>query len=167
MNRTLSRILAGTAALVAASAFVLPLHAAPATPAPAPAPTTTKLVHIATLNSAAANREFQTNVQILQNQRKAIVELNAAMEKEKDSKKKQEMKTRLDRDVAKLNEDNDKMQKAYGFSLARSYTMEIVTSNIYMMVTDEEAAQIEKEQKAAAAKAEAAKTEAAKTKSKK
>ncbi len=167
MNRTSSRTLAIIAASLAASAFVLQLHAAPATPAPAASPAPTKLVLVRTLNTVTENQEFQTNVQVMKNQQKALVELNAAMEKEKDPKKKQEMKTRFDRDLAKFTDDSDKMQKAYGFSLARNYTMEIVTSNIYMLVTDEEAAQFEKNQKAAAAKAESAKAEATKTKSKK
>ena len=35
------------------------------------------------------------------------------------------------------------MQKAYGFSLSRNYTMEIETAHIYMQVTDEEAARVD------------------------
>lgn len=118
-----------------------------------PAAKQQKLVKIATLNTAEANREFQANVQVMQAQRQKAVELNAAMEKEKDAKKKAELKTQLDQAMAKLNEDNDKMQKAYGFSLARNYTMVIETAHIYMLVTDEEAAVIEKAEKEAAAKA--------------
>jgi hypothetical protein len=106
-----------------------------------------KLVRIATLNTVQANREFQNNVQLLQNQRAAAVELTAAVEKEKDAKKKKELKTQLDALLAKLNENNNAMQKAYGFSLSRSYTMEIETAHIYMLVTDEEAAKIEQAQK--------------------
>ncbi|HUR59200.1 MAG TPA: hypothetical protein VM029_15900, partial [Opitutaceae bacterium] len=122
-------------------------------PAPTPAPQPQKLVKVATLNNAEANREFQANVQLLQGQRQAAVELNAAMDKEKDAKKKQELKTQLDQLMAKLNENNDKMQKAYGFSLTRNYSMEIEKANIYMFVTDEEAAAIEKAQQAEAKKA--------------
>lgn len=121
--------------------------------ATAPAPKQQKLVKVATLNNAQANHEFQANVQLLQAQRQAAAELTAALEKEKDAKKKRELKTQLDQLVAKLNENNDKMQKAYGFSLTRNYTMEIETSHIYMLVSDEEAAKIEQEQKAAAKKA--------------
>lgn len=116
-----------------------------------------KLVRVATLSSVEANREFQANVQLLQMQRQAAVEINGAMEKEKDAKKKNELKTQLDQLLARLNENNEKMQKAYGFSLARNYTMEIEKSHIYMQVTDEEAAKIDKAQKEAAKKAPAAK----------
>lgn len=114
----------------------------------APAPQQQKLVKVATLKTAEANREFQANVQLLQAQRQAAVEINSAMEKEKDAKKKKELKTQLDQLMAKLNENNEKMQKAYGFSLTRNYTMEIETSHIYMLVSDEEAAKIEKAQAA-------------------
>ena len=41
---------------------------------------------VATLKTAEANREFQANVQLLQAQRQAAVEINSAMEKEKDAK---------------------------------------------------------------------------------
>jgi len=124
--------------------------------APAPAATSApvqKLVRIATLNGVEANREFQANVQLLQAQRQTAVELNTAMEKERDARKKAELKTQLDALLVKLNENNDKMQKAYGFSLARNYTLEIESSHIYMFVTEEEAAKIEKVQAEEAKKA--------------
>ena len=127
---------------------------APAAAAAAPKPQ--KLVKIATLNGAEANREFQNNVQLVQAQRQAAVELNAKWEQEKDAKKKAELKSQLDQLLTKLNDNNNAMQKAYGFSLTRNYTMEIVSANIYMFVTDEEAAALEKAQKEEAQKAAAA-----------
>ena len=112
----------------------------------------TKLVRVATLNGVQANREFQANVQLLQAQRQAVMELNTAIEKEKDEKKKKEMKAQQETILKKLNENNAAMQKAYGFSLTRNYTLEIETAHILMEVTDEEAAKIEKAEKEAAAK---------------
>ena len=117
--------------------------AAPATPAAKPM----KLVRVATLKTVEANREFTGNVQLLQAQRQAAVELKGAVDKETDAKKKKELQTQLDQILAKLNDNNEKMQKHYGFSLARNYTMEIETSHIYLHVTEEEAAAIEKAQK--------------------
>jgi hypothetical protein len=102
-----------------------------------------KLIHISTLNTVEANREFQTNVQLLQAQRQAVLELNAALEKEKDSKKKQEIKTQLDTVLAKLNENNQLMHKTYGFSLDRNYVLEIEKANIYLVTTEEEAAKLD------------------------
>ena len=107
-----------------------------------------KLVRVTTLSSVQANREFQANVQLLQTQRQAAIDLTAALEKEKDATKKKELKTQLDTIVAKLTENNAAMQKAYGFSLTRNYTMEVEVANIYMLVTDEEAAKIDQAQKA-------------------
>ena len=102
-----------------------------------------------TLSSVQANREFQANVQLLQTQRQAAIDLTAALEKEKDATKKKALKTQLDTIVAKLTENNAAMQKAYGFSLTRNYTMEVEVAHIYLQVTDEEAAKIEQAEKAA------------------
>ena len=120
--------------------------------AAAPAGTQQKLVRVSTLNTIEANREFQANVQLLQAQRQAAIEIDAAHKKETDPAKKKELKARLDAVIAKLNENNDGMRKTYGFSIDRNYTVVIETAHVYMFVTDEEAAKIE-----AAAKAEAAK----------
>jgi uncharacterized FlaG/YvyC family protein len=129
------------------------LAAADAAPkAAAPEAKQQKLVRVSTLSTVEANREFQTNVQLLQAQRQAAIELNAAHEKETDAAKKKDLKSRLDAVLARLNENNDKMRKTYGFSIDRNYTVVIETAHVYMFVTDEEAAKIE-----AAAKAEAAK----------
>lgn len=102
---------------------------------------------VATLPTVQANREFQANVQLVQAQRQAAVELNSKWEQEKDPARKKEIKTQLDALMAKLNENNQGMMKNYGFSLTRNYTMEIEVSHIYMFVSEEEAAQIEKAQK--------------------
>ncbi len=123
---------------------------APAPTAPA-AEKPQKLVRVSTLKTVEANREFQGNVQIMQAQRQAAIELNAAYEKETNATKKKELKAKLDDTMAKLNENNQKMVKAYGFSLDRNYTLVIETAHVYMLVSDEEAAKIEKEQAAAPA----------------
>jgi len=143
MKRNLLSLLALSASLISAGYL---LGQNPGVPAPEQAQQ--KLLRIATLNGTEANREFQANVQLLQSQRQAWVELNSAMEKEKDAKKKKEIKTQLDQLLAKLNDNNAKMQKAYGFSLTRNYVVEIEKANIYLLVTDEEAAKIEKAEKA-------------------
>ena len=111
-----------------------------------PAAKEQKLLKVCTLNTAEANKEFQSNVQLVQAQRKLAIEANAAYEKETDTKKKADLKTKLDALLAKLNENNQKMIKTYGFSLERSYTVSIEKADVYMLVTDEEAAKIEKAQ---------------------
>lgn len=139
-----------------------------ATKAPAPgAPTIssgsepkyTKLVKVSTLSTAEANQEFQRNVQIMQAQRQGVSELKQQLDKETNAAKKKELQTKFDEALKNLNENNQKMFKAYGFSLDRNYQLVIETAHVFMLVTDEEAAKIEKEQAAqAAAAAKAAPT---------
>ncbi|MFM9090361.1 MAG: hypothetical protein ACKOUK_01300 [Verrucomicrobiota bacterium] len=111
--------------------------------AKADAPKAQKLVQVSTLNTIEANREFQANVQLLQAQRQAAVELNTAIEREKDAAKQKELKGRLEALMTKLNENNALMRKTYGFSLDRNYSVVIEKAHIYMFVTEEEAAQLE------------------------
>ena len=150
-TRTL-RLLTAAAGLAAAAQLTGAEAASKSAAAPAADTKQQKLVRVSTLNTIEANREFQTNVQLLQAQRQAVIELNAAHEKETNPSKKKELKSQADAILAKLNENNEKMRKTYGFSIDRNYTVVIETSHVYMFVTDEEAAKIE-----AAAKAEAAK----------
>jgi len=138
--------------LLAGSAFAADTKKA-AAPAPAPAAEKQqKLVRVSTLKNVESNREFQANVQVMQAMRQQAVELNAAHDKETNATKKKEFKAKLDEAMKNLNDNNQKMVKAYGFSLDRNYTMVIETAHVYMFVSDEEAAKIEKEQAAAAKK---------------
>ena len=154
MKKTTLALVALTGSLLAAGVMLAESSskkAAPAAPAAAPAAQKDqKLARVATLKTIEANREFQANVQILQTQRQAAIEQNTAMEKETNAAKKKEMKVKLDDLMTKLNENNDKMVKAYGFSLSRNYTLITEVAHVYMLVSDEEADKIEKE----AAKAE-------------
>ncbi|MBL9186656.1 MAG: hypothetical protein JNK23_04195 [Opitutaceae bacterium] len=120
--------------------------------APSTAPKQQRLIRVSTLNSVEANQEFQNNVQVMHARRQELIEANTAMEKETNASKKKELKTKVDALLAKLSEDNQKMMKAYGFTLERNYTIVPVVSHVYMMVTEEEAAKFEKEQAAAAKK---------------
>lgn len=145
MTKTAIRLL-----LISASMFTACLWAAESSTATAPKQQ--KLLKVCTLNTAQANTEFQNNVKLVQAQRQLAIEAKAAYDKETDAAKKKELKGKLDAIIAKLNENNQKMIKTYGFSLERNYTLQIEKADIYMLVTDEEAAQIAKAQEAAAAK---------------
>ncbi|MCX6953289.1 MAG: hypothetical protein NTV51_14140 [Verrucomicrobia bacterium] len=150
MKKSTLALLGLSAALFVGSAVAADTKkAAPA--APAPAEKQQKLVRVSTLKNVEANREFQANVQLLQAQRQAAIELNASVEKETNPIKKNELKTKLDELMNNLNENNQKMVKAYGFSLDCNYTLVIETAHVYMLVSDEEAAKIEKEEAARAA----------------
>lgn len=163
MNRSLYCFLAFGAALVSGS--VLLGQGQPKSPASSPAaqPSQQKMIRVATLNTVEANREFQENVQLLQVQRQAAIDLNAALEREKDAKKKADLKKKFDELMGQLNKNNDAMQKHYGFSLNRNYTMVVEKSHIYMLVSNEEAAAFEKAQKSEAAKTSADKSSKAKS----
>ncbi len=127
--------------------------AQPAAPGAAEAAKSQKLVRVSTLNTIEANREFQANVQLVHAQRQAVVELSAALEKETDAAKKKELKSQFDTVLAKLNENNNKMRQTYGFSLDRNYTVVIERAHVYMFVSEEEAARVEKAEAEAAKKA--------------
>lgn len=112
--------------------------------APAAASKPQRLVRVSTLKTIEANQEFQNNVQIMQAMRQQVIEATTAMEKETNASKKKELKAKADELLARLNENNQKMLKAYGFTLERSYTVVAEVAHIYMVVTDEEAARFEK-----------------------
>lgn len=150
MKRHLLSLLLLSGSLVTAG-YLFGQNQQPAVSVPTTKPQT-KLVRVATLNTAQANREFQANVQLLQRQRQIAVELSAALEKEKDANKKKELRAQLDKAVSQLNDNNDKMQKAYGFSLNRNYTLDIEVAHVYLQVTDEEAAKLEQTAQQAAKK---------------
>jgi hypothetical protein len=164
MTKSSLRFLALGASLIASAAIAAEsasktVAVPPASAAAAPKPQ--KLIRVSTLNTVQANQEFQQNVQIMQAQRQQVIEASNAFEAEKDPAKKKELKAKADALLAKLNDDNQKMFKTYGFTLDRNYTMVIETAHVYMLVSDEEAAKFEKEQAAAAAKEQAEKAKAA------
>jgi len=156
MKKSTLGILGLSASLLVGVAFAAQSDAAKkAAPAPAPAaaPKQQKLIRVSTLNTVEANQEFQANAQVMQTQKQAAIDMNAALEKETNATKKKELKTKLDELMVKLNENNQKMAKAYGFSLDRNYTIVVEKAHVYMFVSDEEAAKFEKEQADAAAAA--------------
>ena len=139
-----------TASLWAADTVTFP--GSTSAPAPAPAPKQQKLLKVCSITSAQGFQEFQANVQVMQNQRQLAIEAKNAYDKETDADKKKELKAKLDALLVKLNENNQTMIKTYGFSLERSYTVSVEKADVYMLVTDEEAAKIEKAQAETAAK---------------
>lgn len=150
MKRTTFTLLAlGAAILVANSSFAADDQ--PQQPA-AQAPKEQKVVKVLTLNNAKAIQEFESNVQLVQAQRLAAEKMNTEMQAEKDVWKKAEMKKKLDDLMKQLNDNNQQMVKHYGFSLTRNYIMQPDSASVYMVVSDEEAAKIDAQQKAQAAK---------------
>ncbi len=106
-----------------------------------------KFIMVSTLNTREANREFDQNVRLVQLQRQRAIEINKAIQTAQTDAAKDGLQKELDQVMAKLNENNQKMLQAYGFTLTRSYTRVIETSSIYMQVSDEEAKQFEEDRR--------------------
>lgn len=142
-------ILAAAGASLLSAGFLLGQSASAAAPA---AQKQQRLVRVSVLNTKEANQEFQNNVQVMQARRQELIDANTTMEKETNAAKKKELKAKVDSLFSRLAEDNQKMLKAYGFTLERNYIVVPVVSEVHMLVTEEEAARIEKEQAAATKK---------------
>jgi len=106
-----------------------------------------KFILVSTLNTREANREFDQNVRLVQLQRQRAIELNNAIQTAQTDAARDGLQKELDQVMAKLNENNQKMLQAYGFTLTRSYTRVIETSSIFMQVSDEEAKQFEEDRR--------------------
>lgn len=110
-------------------------------------PNNLKLVKVASLNTIDANKEFQRNVQLVQQQRALAAQLLSKMETVQDEDEHFKLKTELDTLQKKLNENNQLMFKTYGFSLNRNYVLTVEQSHIHMWVTEEEAKKIDQNTK--------------------
>ena len=110
-------------------------------------PNNLKLVKVASLNTIDANKEFQRNVQLVQQQRSLAAQLLSKMETVQDEDEHFKLKTELDALQKKLNENNQLMFKTYGFSLNRNYVLTVEKSHIHMWVTEEEAKKIDQDTK--------------------
>lgn len=102
-----------------------------------------RLVQVATLNTVAANQEFQRNIRIMQALRDQAVQLQQQVEQAPTSQERAELQSQLDALLERLNNNNQTMIENYGFSLTRNYTLVVEKAYIYMYVSDEEAAAIE------------------------
>ena len=107
-----------------------------------------QLVKVATLNTIDANKEFQKNVQLVQQQRALAAQVLAKLNETKDKKEIKKLEGQLESLQNKLNENNQLMFKTYGFSLNRNYVLTVEKSHIFMWVNEEEAQAI-KEKSAA------------------
>jgi flagellar biosynthesis component FlhA len=98
-----------------------------------------QLVKVASLNTIEANKEFQKNVQLVQQQRALAVQILSKMQSSQDKDEHDNLKKQLDSLQKKLNENNNLMFKTYGFSLNRNYVLTVEKAHVHMWVTEEEA----------------------------
>ena len=102
------------------------------------------LVKVASLNTIDSNKEFQKNVQLVQQQRSLAAQVLSKIEASKNQKEKAELQAQFDSLQKKLNENNQLMFKTYGFTLNRNYVLTVEKANVHMWVTQDEAQAIKK-----------------------
>jgi len=112
-------------------------------PAPAQSSEGRKLIRVSTLNGIDGNSEFQRNLAIVQGQQQLASTLFGQIELATVGETRDALQKQYDEALAKLNENNRKMLKAYGFSLTRNYVRVIENSHVYLSATAEEAARYE------------------------
>lgn len=98
-----------------------------------------QLVRVASLNTIDANKEFQKNVQLVQQQRALAAQISSKLDSIDDQKQRKNLEQQLENLQLKLNENNQLMFKTYGFTLNRNYVLTVEKSHIHMWVTEEEA----------------------------
>ena len=98
-----------------------------------------QLVKVASLNTMDANKEFQKNVQLVQQQRALAAQILTKLNATTDKQEKQKLEKQFESLQKKLNENNQLMFKTYGFSLNRNYVLTVEKAHIHMWVNEEEA----------------------------
>lgn len=97
-----------------------------------------KFIHVSTIGSVDANRQFMQNVDIVNRQRQQIAILAEASKIVSSDDVRNGLKTEIETAGKKLAENNAAMAKAYGYSLDRKYVHVIVKTRIFIKLTDEE-----------------------------
>ncbi|MDP4643044.1 MAG: hypothetical protein NWS71_01235, partial [Opitutales bacterium] len=101
------------------------------------------LYKVVTINTVAANQQFQSNVQIMQNFRQQTMIASQTIEQEVDETKKAEAQQQLEQALEKLNTNNTKMVELYGYSLERDYEYTIDISDLYLELSRKEISELE------------------------
>ncbi|MDR0535085.1 MAG: hypothetical protein LBG65_01810 [Puniceicoccales bacterium] len=151
---------AAAALLAVSSLCAQPAPASPASTAStatpdAPAPPelyeregdSTKYVLACTLKSMATNEEFQKNVETLRNQRQLMVTLDQRQKVAITQPEKEALKASIKALEEKLRENENTMRKEYGFSLTRDYLLQIATSRVYVLLSEDDYKKLSEEDK--------------------
>jgi len=104
-----------------------------------------QLVQIATLNTTQANDEFTRNVEIMQTRVREVANLNTLLEQEEEMSAQYDIEVQIEELMRRINEDNKRMVEAYRYNLSRKYIRNIEKATVFLVLTDEEVADIEKE----------------------
>ena len=147
MKHSLSLYFTAAALLLAPVAFAQPASSPSATAAPATADSQKldivtqdgkKYLLISSIHGIQGNYEFQQNVQIIQNQRQQIIELNRRREVAFTTPEKEAISQRIEAEDKSLRDNNQKMFNAYGFTLSQQYWLQVHKSRVYSPISDED-----------------------------
>lgn len=97
-----------------------------------------KFILVCSIKTLEANRQFQQNVQVVQNQLQQVKALQQRVEQAMTLVEKEALRKVLDDTNKSLEQNNTLMAKTYGFSLLRNYTVEIGKTRLFTPITDEE-----------------------------
>lgn len=97
-----------------------------------------KYRRVAQITNEQGNAEFRRNVQSMMNWRNQLRQMDEVIKKMPEGEDKEKAKAQFVENEKQLIEANEKMVKAYGYSIARDYYMEVAKSKLYTKVTEEE-----------------------------
>lgn len=97
-----------------------------------------KYVLVCSIKTVEANRQFQQNVTIVQNQLAQVKRLQQRIEEALTLVEKEALKKVLDETNKSLEQNNAVMAKTYGFSILRQYLVEVGKTRLYTPITDKE-----------------------------
>lgn len=97
-----------------------------------------KFVHVSSINTADANAQFIQNVQLVQRQRQMMVELDKRAKTALTEEERKAATEKIKEIGKKLDENNQAMAKAYGYSLTRDYLHQIIKTRIFLKLNEDE-----------------------------
>lgn len=97
-----------------------------------------KYRRVSVISNEQGNAEFRRNVQTMIAGRNQLRQMDEAIKKLPEGEEKEKAKAQFAENEKQFIEANEKMVKAYGYSIARDYYMEIAKSKLYTKVTEEE-----------------------------
>lgn len=97
-----------------------------------------KFIHVSTIGTVDANRQFMQNVNLVNQQRRQISVLDEARKLVSTKEAQDALSKEIENAAKKLSENNATMAKSYGYSLDRKYIHAIVKTRVFIKLTDEE-----------------------------
>ena len=97
-----------------------------------------KHVLVCAIKTVEANRQFQQNVQLVQNQFQQVKRLEQRIQEALTIVEKEALQKVIVETNKSLEQNNTLMAKTYGFSILRQYIAEIHKTRLYTPVTDKE-----------------------------